>query len=169
MGLHRKNNPVPCKLEGARGKKRDSQLAKHPRMVVRKTQGMEPRTSPPCLPTCKLGFLKACRKQGIDIDNPQSKDAWQPKASKGGPIFQKGGSKYPRDACLSVFCLVFIESGMLIGVERWSFKLLLQGKCFNFLLNKVLNQKIPLVQGWLSPSTQLAKLCAPSIGMNLIP
>lgn len=35
--------------------------------------------------------------------------------------------------------------------------------------NKALKKQIPLVQGWLNTSTQLAKLHAPSVGTAIIP
>lgn len=57
MGLHRKNNPVLCKLERTRRKKKDSQLAKHPKMISGKMQGTEPHNSPsPLFPPASKAF-----------------------------------------------------------------------------------------------------------------
>lgn len=90
MGLRSKNNPVLHKLEGAR-EERDSQLAKHPKVISRKIEGTEHHYSPSPPSLLQARLLKGCLKQETDIDNPHSKHAWQAVSPKGGPMFHKVG------------------------------------------------------------------------------
>lgn len=180
MRLHRKNNPTLHKLEGVREKKGFTTCKASQDDFQENARHGASHFSVPLFPPGSKAFQKdaSSKESTPTILTPNLPSNLC--LLKVVPWFRKGASMYqgdvfigPSTACLPLFCLVFTGSGMLIAAERWSFNLLPTRQIYLgwgfFLLNKALKKKIPPLRGWLSPSTQLAKLCAPSTGMDLIP
>lgn len=84
-------------------------------------------------------------------------------------MYQVDGFVGPSTAFLPLACFS-LKVGCLLQLndEVLIFYLSLHAFFSSLSFNKALKKQIPPVQGWLYTSTRLAKLRAPSVGMDVI-